>query len=392
MPLEVRFEQSHRYSFVSPVKAAFRVTIVPVSGKVPVKGLHYIVLLDASGSMKKAGKMDAAKRAVERLVESMPPGNYVTLIAFGLGGLFAKELVVHRDVGEARDEIIAAVRSIIPDDGTPLYRALVKAIEIANAYPEPGYIVVVTDGRPTDKSDPEEYRRLKWPRKMKAYAIGVGLDYNKELLALIADMGNGYMEHVGEAEVEKLVEAFEETAAPEAYAKDFELTVEPIEGEARLLGYDELTITIPVLRDESLEIYGEVTIPANHRGEVARVHVSYEDPVTGKRETHSFSYTVEPAPSREEYVKGINREVYDTYLYHAYLEEARRLLLRGDIDAATKRLVEAEKQAEKTKRIDLVVETKRLLETAEATKRLGSSEAEEATRRLLSEATKRIRK
>jgi len=43
-------------------------------------------------------------------------------------------------------------------------------------------------------------------------------------------------------------------------------------------------------------------------------------------------------------------------------------LLREDLGAATKRL--AEKQAEKTKRMDLVMQTKRLKGAEEATRRL----------------------
>ena len=388
--LDIVFEQSHRYSFDSPVKGAFRLRLSPSSAPARVSGLHYIVLIDASGSMK-GEKIEAARKAVMRLVELIPGGNYVTLIAFGLGGLQARELIVHVDAEKARNDILDIVAKLVPDDGTPLYRALRKAFEIAEAYREPGYIVLVTDGKPTDITKPEKYRELKWPEKMKAYVIGVGLDYNKELLALLADLGKGVMEHVSEADVEKLVEVFEEAATPEAYAKDLEITVEPIAGEARLIGYDELTLSIPALSEESMELYGEVEIPAKFSGEVARVIVSYEDPATGKTETKRFSYVVELAKTREEYIKGINRDVYDNYLYQVYIEEARRLLLRGDLEAATKRLAEAEKQAEKTKRIDLVMQTKRLRETAEATKRLKGAEAEEATRRLLSEATKRLR-
>ncbi len=390
MVLQVSFEQSHTRSFTTPVTGAFRLTLTPVRGAVRVSGIHYIVLIDASGSMR-GGKIETAKKAVKRLVEMLPEGNYVTVLAFGTAAFHVKELAVRRDPVRDRSEIIDAVEALFPEDGTPLYRALKRAIEIAEKSSDSGFIVLLTDGRPTDVTDLEKYAELKWPSNYKPYIIGVGPDYNEKLLALLADKGGGVFEHVSTASLERLVEVFEEAAAPEAYATNVEVVLEPITGSARFIGYDGLTVTIPVLKDEEIEFYGEVKIPASHHGDVALVVVSYEDPVTGERSVEKFSYKVTPAKSREEFIDGINREVYDYYLYRVYVEQARKLVLEGNIDAATKRLVEAEKLAEKTRRIDLVVQTKRMREVAEATKRLGGTESIEATKKLVSEATKRLR-
>ncbi len=387
MAVIVRFEQSHKYSFSSPVKAAFRVAVVP-AGLEQAKGLHYIILVDTSGSMKNDGKIDAAKEAAKRMVSSLPEGNYVTLIAFGTRFYpFYEVLAEHWEVGGRRDELLRIIDSLIPVDGTPLYNALKTALEIARRSGEPGYVILLTDGRPTDVVDAEKYRKLQWPERYKGVFIGIGRDYNAEVLSVLADISGGVFVHISEAEIEKLIGVFEETAASKVAARNLEIAVEPVAGKVRLIGYEGLHAFFPVVSEEAVEVIGEVEVPANYDGTVATVTVSYEEP-GGEKRSHVFEYKVRPAASREEFLSGINREVYNTYLYAVYMEEARRLALQGRLDEATKRLEKAAEAAAKTMRPDLIEATKRVVEEVEATKRISP---EEATRRLASEATRRLR-
>lgn len=387
MALLVEFAQSHRYSLDKPVRAAFRLTLTPIGGS-KASGLHYIVLIDTSGSMK-GDKIRAVKRAALRLLELLPDHNYITLLLFGTSfHPFYEVKVAHELVETARAKVEEVVRRLAPQNGTPLYGALRTALGIASKSSESGYIIVLTDGRPTDVRDPEEYRRLPWPEKYRGVFIGIGLDYNAELLNLLADISNGVSVHVDEARLEELVEAFEETAVSEVAAKDVEVVAEGVAGEVRLLGYREPRVYIPAISDEAVEIIGELTIPPRYEGSVAKVVVTYVEPESGERKHKVFDYSVRPASSREEFLQGIDREVYNSYLYAVYIEEARRLALEGKLDEATRRLEKAATAAAQTRRIDLIEATKRLIEDVEATKRL---EPEAATRRLASEATKRLR-
>ncbi len=387
MALLVEFAQSHRYSFEKPVRGAFRLTLTPIGGS-KASGLHYIVLIDTSGSMK-GEKIKAVRRAALRLLSLLPDHNYITLIVFGTSfHPFYEVKVAHELVETARSKIEDVVRRLAPQDGTPLYAALKTALDIASRSSEPGYVIVLTDGRPTDVRDLEEYRKLPWPEKYKGVFIGIGLDYNAELLNLLADISNGVSVHVDEARLEELVEAFEEAAVSELAAKDVEVIAEGVGSDVRLLGYREPRVYIPAISDEAVEIIGELTIPPRYEGSLARVVVTYIEPESGERKHHVFDYVVKPASSREEFLKGIDREVYNSYLYAVYIEEARRLALEGKLDEATKRLEKAAAAAAQTRRIDLIEATKRLIEDVEATKRL---EPEAATRRLASEATKRLR-
>lgn len=390
MGLIVSFEQSHRYSFTTPVKGAFLLSLVPSSTSV-ARGLHYILVIDTSGSM--AGrKIEAAKEAALRLIRSLPGDNYVSIILFGTRGYpFYEVKMSHRLLRDARQEAEKIISSMVPADGTPLFNALKAAIEVAAASKEPGYIIMLTDGKPTDVVDLSKYEvfREKWPCKHRGVFIGIGLDYNADLLNKLADISGGVAVHVEEARVEELVGVFEEAAVSEAAARGVEVVLEAVAGGARFLGYEEPRVVIPVVGEEAVELIGEVEIPAGYDGVVAVVTVSYEDPASGRRESKVFEYRVRPASSREEFLSGINRRVYNMYLYAVYMEEARRLALQGRLDEATRRLEKAAEAAAQTRRVELVEGTKRMIKEIEATKRTGR--VEDTTRRVAGEATKRLR-
>jgi len=386
LTLLVEFKQSHRYSFNTPIKGAFQLVMVPVSSA-PATGLHYILLLDVSGSMKGA-KIEAVKKAARRLIEKLHGDNYVTLILFGTAYPFYKIVASHEKLADAREKLLETIDSLVAQDGTPLYNALREAVRIAEASKEPGYIVLITDGKPTDVTSVEKYAKLKWPKRYRGVFIGIGMDYNAELLNKLADLSGGVAVHVDEANLEELVGAFEEAAASEAAAKDVNIVVEAIAGNARILGYEEPSVYIPAISDEAVELIGEVDIPKNYDGDVAKIIVTYLDPATGKMVSSEYSYHVKPARSREEFLSGIDRGVYNTYLYMVYMDEARRLALEGRLDEATRRLEKAAEAASQTRRVDLIESTKRLVEEVSSTKRMSP---DAATRRLASEATKRLR-
>ena len=81
----------------------------------------------------------------------------------------------------------------------------------------------------------------------------------------------------------------------------------------------------------------------------------------------------------------------DEYNYYLYMVKAREAILRNNMLEATRHLTMAAKMAEATRNLKYVETTRRMLEEIEATRRLGGREAAEQTKRLLSEATRRIR-
>ncbi len=390
--LAVEFRQSHRYSFTMPITGGFRLRLIPVEAPSTVTGLHYIFVVDVSGSME-GEKLEAAKEAAERLIDRVPSGNHISLIVFGTSGGGVEVLAEHVDTSN-KEALKDTIRALEAENGTPLLRALLAAINVAARHGEPAYLILLSDGQPTDGSSLEDYKRLEIPENTKPVVIGIGLDYNKEILHTIAERGNGIFEHISETSIDELIEKIGSVAAEKGYAKDLRITLEPApEIEARLIGYNSNEVNIPVVKDEDVSIYGEVKIPPGYRGTLAAIRVAYLDLATGQRVEQSFNYTVEPAPSREEFLKGIDKQILNEVMYYSYMNDVQRLIARGDLAGATRRIKAAEELAAKTRKIDLVAQTRTIKTLLTKTQKIRDpKELEETTRKLLSETTKTIRR
>lgn len=383
----VNLLQSHYKSYNTPLVVAFKLMITPSGGE-RASGLHYVILLDISGSM--AGeKIELAKEGAKMLVERIPPGNYVTLIVFGVK-MEPKVLVQMASVDTERDRIIETIENLQLGGGTPLYGALHLGIDIARASGKPGYIILLSDGQPTDITDIDAYRRMRFPDGYKALLVGIGADYNHELFALLADLTAGEFYHVSEGEIEKLPEILAGFSVEEVAAKNVEIFFESPVGEVKLLNYPVNPIKLPSIEKEPVMVLGEVKVPPKYSGEIVRVRISYEDGA-GRRHTNTYTARIEPAKTKEEFLRSINRSVLDEYNYYLYMVKAREAILRNNMLEATRHLTMAAKMAEATRNLKYVETTRRMLEEIEATRRLGGREAAEQTKRLLSEATRRIR-
>jgi len=388
--LIVDLRTSHKYSFGTPVKLAFKLTLLPSSsGK--AEGLHYILLMDTSGSMK-GRKIELAREGARLLLRNIPEGNYVTLIAFGTRELVSV-LASRALVDTERGRLLRLIDELEPHDGTPLYRALRDAYQIARASGLPGYIVLLSDGQPTDASSLERFRELEQPPGYRMVLVGIGLDYNHELFTLLADMSGGDFYHVSEAEAEKLPEMLGSFSVETIAARSVELVLESPAGGIKLLNYEEPVIKLPSIEKEPVTVLGEVEVPPLYEGIVLRARVRYQDPATGEVVEEVREAGISPVHSRDLFLRGIDREVLDEYNYFLYMARAREALLRGRLDEATQKLSEAARLAEQTRKISYIEATRRLLAAAEQTRRLGDRAAvEDATRRLLSEATRRLRR
>ena len=386
--LRIILEQSHTKSFNTDIQGAFKIQIIPLGAATKASNMHYIIVLDTSGSMY-GEKMDKAKQAATELVKRISPSNYLSLITFSNN---ARLQISHVMLQSDNDKysVTSIIKGIEASGSTAFYQALRLAIELSKEYKEPSYAIILTDGIPTDVTDINAYRELPWPKNLQALVIGVGLDYNPELLTLLADKSGGLFIHIDEHSIDELLEHFRSVAVDKMYASDIRIRIKESIRKARFVGYEDKEISIPTLSDENLEILGEVEIPAMYSGTVAAIEVEYYDPRERSKMKRLLEYHVTPAKSREEYLAGINKNVFDEYLYYTYVEEAKKLSLRGDLVGATMKLKSAEQVAARTMRLDLVTETRQLITAVEQTKKLGGQES--ATRKLTSMATRTLRR
>ena len=377
MTISVRTELSHSYSFDSRVDAVFKVTLV-AERRSEAKGFHHILLIDTSRSM--AGeKIELAKKGAQEYANRIPPGNTLSVV------LFASTV---QTFPETRlSDVLPQVKAT---GLTALYSALQSAFEMAKKSQRPGWIVLLTDGEPTDVTNPEQYSKLKMPTGFQMIEFGVGTDYNQSILKALADASGGTLHNITDAQKFELPSLMQQSAVNEVAARS--INVDFGTPNVRILNYKGPPVTINAV-ETIAKIWGQVQVPAGFNGRLLNIQISYEDAVDGKKKTVNAPVEVRVADSDERFQEGINNNLVSEFQYYQGLEEYYGHLARGELKEATRTMNQLSTSAEQTRRTDLIEATKRLSEKQEETLRLGGSA--ESTNKLLkevaSETTKRTR-
>ncbi len=227
---------------------------VPPGGTVPVlariislasarQRLVLTIALDVSPSMD-GERIFFAKYAIINLLDKLEPGDVIAIIAFCRKPALVygpKKIESGEDLLEAK-RIVARLR-LCP--GTNIADTLEEAIRVAKQAAEEGgvaRVIFLTDGEPTvgEKRPGKIIERLYkalGEDEIPVVAIGIGKDYNEELLMEIADATNGSLEHISDLlELDKFI-AREAMKAAQIVAKNVQLVVNhPIWAEVMVYG------------------------------------------------------------------------------------------------------------------------------------------------------------
>ena len=375
MTISIRTELSHSYSYDSDVDAVFKITLVGEK-KTEAKGFHHIIVLDTSHSM--AGKkIELAKKGALEYRNRIPPGNKISFITFS------------DTVHNYPDKDLAKILPDVKAEGmTALYSALTSAFDLAKNSGGSGWILLLTDGHPTDVKKPEPYSALKIPTGFRMIEFGVGDDYREDILKTLADASGGLLYHITDAE--HLPNLMMESAVSQVAGRN--ITVDFGSSDVHILNYAGPPVVIGALENIA-KIWGQIQVPAGFKGRLMDVKVSYNDAVEGSKKTITAPVEVRPAKNNEEYQRGTHENLLSEFKYYQGLEEYYKQLAAGQLKEATRTINQLSANAEQTRRADIIESTKRLSEQHEQTLRLGGST--ENTSRLLKEAasetTKRTR-
>lgn len=377
MTISARAEISHRYSYDSRLDAVFKVTLV-AEKRTQAKGFHHIIVIDTSKSM--AGeKIELAKKGAQEYANNIPTGNKLSVIVFS------------STVQNFPDARLAEVLPQIKATGTTvLYTALQSAFEIATKSKLPGWIVLLTDGEPTDVTRPEQYSKLKTPSGFQMIEFGIGADYNQSILKALADGSGGTLYNITDAQKITLPDVMQKTAVNEVAARN--ITIDLGAQNVQVLNYKGPPVIINAV-ETTVKVWGRVPVSAGFKGRVLNVQVSYDDTVDGSKKKINLPVEVKPADNDEQFESGIDNNLISEFQYYQGLEEYYNHLSKGELKEATRTMNQLSTSAEQTRRTDLIEATKRLYEKQEETLRLGGTS--ESTNRLLkevaSETTKRTR-
>ncbi len=378
MTISVRTELSHAYSFDSKIDAVFKVTLV-AEKRSEARGFHHIIMIDTSRSME-GQKIELAKRGAEEYAKRIPAGNTLSVV------LFSSAVETYPET--RLSDVLPKIRAT---GLTALHSALQSAFEIAKKSQRPGWIVLLTDGEPTDVTRPELYSKLKMPTGFQMIEFGIGADYNQSILKALADASGGTLYNITDAQKITLPDMMQKSAVNEVAARSINVDFGS-NPNVKILNYKGPPVSINAV-ETIAKIWGRVQIPAGFNGRLLDIQASYEDTVDAKRRSINGPVDIKVAKNEEQFLEGINNSLVSEFQYYQGLEEYYQHLAKGDLKEATKTMNQLSANAEQTRRTDLIEATKRLAEKQEETLRLGGST--ESTNRLLkdvaSETTKRTR-
>jgi Ca-activated chloride channel family protein len=379
MTLSLRVDVSHRYSFDNEVRMMFKILLVPEKISVAT-GFHYIILLDTSGSMEGL-KIEKAKSGAIELFKRIPQGNKVTFIKF------ASTVEVVREFSDPLD-LTNEIQNIAATGQTSLYTALLTAFKIAAKYGMPAYILLLTDGNPTDVIDIRTYEKMRIPQGVQIISFGIGDDYNEELLKILSDRTGSTFYHIQEAS--EIPEKLPRAAKTKIAGKN--VTVDIIsESPVKLLNYPQLPVKINAV-EGVIKILGETVIPPKYNGNFMTIKVNYEDPIKNAQDALMSIVSLKQAPDQQTFISGINKDIIMEYEYYVTLQKYSEDVNAGNLVEATRTLKKMEELAQQTRRLELIETTKRLSADLETTKRIGSTEqTKRLSKEVSSEVTRKLR-
>ena len=153
------------------------------------------MIIDGSGSMRQplaggASRLDAAKRAAEAMIRSLPAGVDVGLVDFGACGQVRRDKFYPTP---QRGALIGEINALTPKRGTPLADAIRRAGAVASDS-APSVLVIVSDGGDSCGGDPCAAARSVRAAKPNVTINVIDLSdtpADRQVLQCIASAGGG---------------------------------------------------------------------------------------------------------------------------------------------------------------------------------------------------------
>ncbi|MDX6693783.1 MAG: Ca-activated chloride channel [Blastocatellia bacterium] len=158
-----------------------------------------VFVLDTSGSMAEAGKMEKARAALLFGISSLRDQDRFNIVSFaGEERLMESGLITADARGRARGEQF--VRALRPTGGTNINSALLAAMQQFDSGSRPRMVVFMTDGLPTvGETTPAriiDNVRSSRTQGVRLFTFGVGYDVNTALLDKLAAENKGTADYV----------------------------------------------------------------------------------------------------------------------------------------------------------------------------------------------------
>ena len=131
--------------------------------------LTTMLVMDVSGSMNHADKLNSAKTAARAYVDQSRPKDLIGLVAFDTEIEYVQPLTSNRQAMKT------AIEELKAEGDTAMYDALSRSIEYMEAVPGRKAVIVMTDGLDNrSKISPQQVLRMIGPEGLSISTIGLG--------------------------------------------------------------------------------------------------------------------------------------------------------------------------------------------------------------------------
>jgi Ca-activated chloride channel family protein len=269
--------------------------ILEVKARKPVENhrvpVNVALVIDRSGSMR-GQKLDDAKRAAREFVQRMTEVDRLALVHYGTSvTTFPSTLAT----AEARERMLSFVDGIEDDGSTNISGGLEAAAQELRPYVGQFRVsraILLSDGQPTAGLVREEEltalaRKLR-SEGLAVSALGVGDDFNENLMQGVADQGGGFSGFLNSSQLaEVFTRELEQATGTVARAVELRLTLPPQVTNAEVMGTNAFregrTVRVPLYDmagGQSARLVVKLTLelqPSEQPLELLDAKVSYMD-------------------------------------------------------------------------------------------------------------------
>ncbi len=293
--------------------------------------VNLALVIDRSGSMG-GDKIARAREVALAAVRSLSPDDIISIIAFDTE---VETIVPAQRVGRARG-LEAAIRSIEARGNTALHGGVAAGASELRKHIEDNRgvyrVILLSDGLANvGPSSPEELGRLGFSLMKEGISvttIGLGLGYNEDLMARLAERSDGntyFVENSADLPrifAAELGDVLNVIARRVVIEIDFPEGVRPMHfvGREGVIRGQHAELTLSQLyggQEKFALVEVEVSPSASgHEREIARAQVSYEDTITRRTSTITAQRTVQFSKDRAVVVGSANHQVQTEYAYN----------------------------------------------------------------------------
>lgn len=262
------------------------------------------LILDKSGSMRSQGKMEYLKEGMDTLKAQLKKDDVINVIEFDHEVCKAMEgFVVGRDPWAGYDK---TVQELEPRGSTDLHAGLVDGYSLAKKFYDPGKInrvILITDAiANTGTLSPDlmaSITKYYDTKKIALSGIGVGLDFNDDLLNTLTDRGKGAYLFLGL-----------QAAIPRVFGTDFISLLETVARDVHFKVTFPKDLHLEVFYGEEVSTEKEKVQPIHYfantsqlflldlKGKVKEenpqfeLQIEFTDPDSGEKEVETLARTI----------------------------------------------------------------------------------------------------